>query len=453
MLYITHFAQISYYESLQKPPCQSLYIIPEYNRSSIVTNYISYWHQSIQDSYRYVFNCKSPNYKSSFFGRYLFIECDVEFDMINEDYHKFLPKKFRFQESFLSLGHVFRWDYNENSTHIKYYLDFPFFYPVLLELKHNNNSKSDVNYTNFFSIEEYNLKYNSSESKHLIKERYRNITADVFLDQFKELVFKISEKFYEDDLFKIDDNIFQKKSHIKLTHTKHSFIEKSSESIWFPIVYSSTYSTDFKFLALPDHFKSENDSLASIKEYINITFIESEKLSETQRYSIFRVNEHVIFGVSLFLNSFENQPSIDDNNRETYLFMGFISGVSGKKYIPSISEIDSDYKIQLLKFINRHWETNTYEDIFDTESFEIKFKDDINQKKIALNFRSNATNEFVDSEDNRLTIWESARNAYLNGLMPSVCLGLPKTCSGKVSAFNNISINKEKNYSNFNEQN
>ena len=517
MVYVANFACIQYYKNIELSANRSYFMVPRHNFKALSCgNYFSYWIKNVD---RYFHSkCdynKSVHYNISFFDKYIFLDCILTSEMINEEYKEFIPYEFRSHDSFISLGHIFILDFENSNDYTDFNLsNIPLFIPILFEINQKYKSDLDISYTEFIPCEKYINEYNLSEMPELVKREYESDISRLLLSQIKQILyesFKSNEVVFQDDkevnsnvvventiesdevsfqddkevnsnvvventiesdevsfqddkevnsnvvvenTIESDEVSFQDDKEVNSNVVVENTIESDEVSFqddkemknahnFYSIVYSSTFSSDYNFLVAPEFLENLIKIRENIKLYINETFIEAEKFFGGQRYSIFKIGNYVIFGKSLYLNQFSGQPSLDDKNRETFLFMGFLCPLLDKLHIPSLLTIDK-YTNKLLEFVTKNWESKIEEeDIFETHILKIEFDNSSYEDKSALICRCNETKYYNDSSDlNHL--WESIQNNYLSGLTPSLCTGMPNTLLGKNSIFNNISITNEK---------
>ena len=106
---------------------------------------------------------------------------------------------------------------------------------------------------------------------------------------------------------------------------------------WAGIVYGRSYHLDFRFIAIPRDFTSQELDWAS--PYILATTRKARKLPSSPRWSLFKNDSHCVLGVTCMVrdllkelddNSLEELTK-DDRGRPLYVFVGYVTKLERKK--------------------------------------------------------------------------------------------------------------------------
>jgi hypothetical protein len=216
-----------------------------------------------------------------------------------------------------------------------------------------------------------------------------------------------------------------------------------SEQTWAGIVYGRSYYLDFRLIAKPKDFTSQEIDWAL--KYIIPTTRAPNKLSGHPRWSIFKSEYHCIMGVTCMVRDLIGQSSEnsqdnltkDAQGRPLYIFVGYGTQLNPNKRLLDYPPYGSNLGIfqPLYKYVQQCWQVKHYdthrkqtmlteyqEESWTKHQFTINFDTDIARR---LNCKTrNPSQIFLwqDSEQFRRKLWETV--AIFRQPI-SLCLGYP----------------------------
>ena len=118
---------------------------------------------------------------------------------------------------------------------------------------------------------------------------------------------------------------------------------------WAAIVYGRSYHLDFRFIAVPQDFTSQEINWAST--YILATTRKARKLPSHPRWSLFKNDSHCIVGVTCMVRDLigklgENLIEVmskDNRGRPLYVFVGYATKLNKVKYLLNLPTYTGEY--------------------------------------------------------------------------------------------------------------
>lgn len=213
---------------------------------------------------------------------------------------------------------------------------------------------------------------------------------------------------------------------------------------WAAIVYGRTYEVDFRLIALPEDFNSEEENW--LVDNIRVTTRTAEQLSGNPRWFLFKNERHCVVGVTCMvrelltpLDDKTKNLTVDQNNRPLYIFVGFAHKPDQQGNFPSLPSYE-DLDLQLFKphysFVSDLWAVKPYDElsrkVTSSTYKEINLPSadmmiNLDEAQYQLNLSNiQATSLWPDSLDVRQRLW--AKAALLIRERPqaniSLCCGL-----------------------------
>jgi hypothetical protein len=213
--------------------------------------------------------------------------------------------------------------------------------------------------------------------------------------------------------------------------------EKGVRPKWSPIVFSRTFTEDYRFLAQPKDL--DNYSLEWIRGHIQASLRSPEKLRDSNRWSIFKNKSICVVGLSCMADDISGgKPAIDENGRRFHVFVGYVT--RDLKALSPERNIDL-FKI-LYTFVSKKWYFHTKGDVDHSEyeyTFDsvISLDDSKNKIPLKINYDLTRVSIWFDSESNRDNLWEKLSTS--NG-SSSLCLGMSRSKDAKTGPFQNVTI-------------
>jgi hypothetical protein len=211
-----------------------------------------------------------------------------------------------------------------------------------------------------------------------------------------------------------------------------------TKSKWANIVYSATFEIDYRILAIPQDFNSENNENRKwLEKYITATTSVAEGLRETPRWSLFRNEGFCVVGVTSMLKDLvkcsnsENLLLIetqDFKNREIYGFWGYITQIKPNEVI-QIPKMNLQLFHDLHTYVKDQWLAKEYSKRTEITEYNKVFSDD---ELVMVNQVCNLKNGELNYEDSKVNLWSVSENealwlAMANSQKPtSLCLNLAR---------------------------
>jgi hypothetical protein len=220
-------------------------------------------------------------------------------------------------------------------------------------------------------------------------------------------------------------------------------------SKWSAIVYSATFSVDYRFLAIPQDFNSENDENKKwLEKYVTVTTSVPESLRKTPRWSLFRNEDFCVVGVTSMLKNLakcsnsENPLLIktqDFQNREIYGFWGYITQIKDNEVIP-IPKMNLQLFHGLHTYVKDKWLAKEYNKRTEITEYNKEFSHD---DLVIVNQLCNLKNGELNYKDNKVNLWSVSENEALWSEIAnskdsiSLCLNLAREIDAIKSDFSN----------------
>ena len=136
------------------------------------------------------------------------------------------------------------------------------------------------------------------------------------------------------------------------------------ESKWAGIIYGRSYHLDFRLIAIPEDFTTDETNWAL--EYILPTTRAAGKLSHHPRWSLFRTEHYCIMGVTCMVRDLIDEHKQDggDNltkdsqGRPLYIFVGYGTKLNRRKYainFPAYGGTNLDIFQPLYQYVQDQW--------------------------------------------------------------------------------------------------
>lgn len=213
---------------------------------------------------------------------------------------------------------------------------------------------------------------------------------------------------------------------------------------WAAVVYGRTYEVDFRFIAVPEGFTSEDRGW--LWNHIRATLRSAEKLPGNPRWSLFANGRYCVVGVTCMakdlVGATEDAGMSEDMTRDfqgrpLYLFTGYVAELDKQEEslpIPQYCEND----IQLFKPLYRYIAEQRLVKSFHpaskvpvpSEYRELDYSQfqgfpTIDGGSFSLNSDPQKVTLWSDSEENRSNLWMAASRSITSQYSPtSLCLGL-----------------------------
>jgi hypothetical protein len=229
-----------------------------------------------------------------------------------------------------------------------------------------------------------------------------------------------------------------------------------SESRWTGLVYGRSYQIDFNSIATPEDF-SDQDIQWALK-YITATTRSADRLDGNPRWSLFKNENHCVIGVTCTVKDLLGDRSFRDDTdftkdcqgRPLYIFVGYVTQLNDKKYLPSIPPYTGN-NLELFEPLYQHvrdiWFLKDYEK-FDklpiTTSYQqltySEFQSTVNydvnlaQRLNHLHKNQDLVCLWNNSDESRKKLWATAAKCKFP---ISLCLGLKGEADAISSPFLN----------------
>lgn len=139
------------------------------------------------------------------------------------------------------------------------------------------------------------------------------------------------------------------------------------------LIYARTYEVDFRFIAMPKDFTSNDKDWAW--DYIRVTTRTPEQLPENPRWSIFKNDRYCVFSVTCMVRELigrktgKNSENLtkDSKGRPLYIFAGYVIQIGqevakeNKIYIPPYSGNNLKLFQPLYEYVSNQWLVKSYE--------------------------------------------------------------------------------------------
>ena len=136
------------------------------------------------------------------------------------------------------------------------------------------------------------------------------------------------------------------------------------ESKWAGIVYGRSYHLDFRLIAIPEDFTSDETNWAL--EYIIPTTRAASKLSLHPRWSLFKNEYYCTFGVTCMVRDLidrdrengEKNLTKDAQGRPLYIFVGYVTKINTRKYainFPAYKDTNLEIFQPLYQYVKNQW--------------------------------------------------------------------------------------------------
>ena len=215
---------------------------------------------------------------------------------------------------------------------------------------------------------------------------------------------------------------------------------------WAEIVYGRSYHLDFRFIAIPRDFTSQEIDWAS--PYILATTRKARNLAASPRWSLFKNDSYCVLGVTCMVRDLigdwdhnsRKELTKDDRGRPLYVFVGYVTKLEYKKCLfnlPSYTGNCLEDFQSLYQYVREVWLVKN----FDRESKKPKLTD--YQKLIFTNqqVQSNPAINFIEELNHqgrysdKVFLWQNTpeQNRKLwaaSAIFPkpiSICLGIDST--------------------------
>lgn len=210
----------------------------------------------------------------------------------------------------------------------------------------------------------------------------------------------------------------------------------NAEILWAPLVYSRTYELDFRLIAYPVDFKSSR--LQWALDHIHATTNVAERLPNNPRWSLFRSDDHCVFGITCMLQEVmiasddSQHPTQDSQNRPIYCFLGYVASLSYPTEVIPIPAYSGNLEVfrPLYSYIQSQWAQKHLDNsnifsyrirLLDAGSNNLNSKQQNNLQIIKSNIAQNKGESFPDLSAHRLKLWHLATKA---DFPVNLCLGL-----------------------------
>jgi hypothetical protein len=216
-----------------------------------------------------------------------------------------------------------------------------------------------------------------------------------------------------------------------------------SEQKWAAIVYGRSYYLDFRLIAIPKDFTSEDISWALA--YIIPTTRAAGKLDRHPRWSLFKNERYCIVGVTCMVRdligqgykNFDNNLTKDVQGRPLYIFVGYGTPLDRRKNLtrfPPYSGKNLSVFQPLYQYVQQQWKVKDYDikakktilsDYQQLAAFIGQSSSNID-RHIARSLNSQSQNSakiflWQDSEESRCKLWTTIAICRQPN---SLCLGL-----------------------------
>ena len=222
-------------------------------------------------------------------------------------------------------------------------------------------------------------------------------------------------------------------------------------ALWSVIIYGRTKEADYRLLAIPDDFGTEEQNWA--RKYIHGT-TKPEELPGNPRWSLFKNHKHCVFGVTCMAKELIGSKGgyqhmgKDGGGRPLHIFVGYVAQINTYfnplKILPGLENLEFFKPEYLLISLKKSWHLKDYQ-IINRKIDEYPYNLELNysrvtecivyiDKFIAPNFIPCSEGEnraFIcpDNPENRQKLWENCCKFfdYPHKYIPlSLCLGLPQ---------------------------
>ncbi|MEM8777599.1 MAG: hypothetical protein AAGF26_01745 [Cyanobacteria bacterium P01_G01_bin.49] len=237
------------------------------------------------------------------------------------------------------------------------------------------------------------------------------------------------------------------------------------------LIYARTYEVDFRFIAMPEDFTSDDKNWAW--DYIRVTTRTPEQLPENPRWSIFKNDRYCVFGVTCMVRELIGRPTgensedltKDSKGRPIYIFAGYVTQIGqeiakeNKIYIPPYSGNNLELFQPLYEYVSNQWLVKSYEPqsrnatpseykAYFSQEQTIETSQDFDQGYFALNTDNSQIvscwPDVAESAVNnhRKNLWLAASKSLENFFQKNVslCLGLATEKDALSGLFLNASV-------------
>ncbi|NEO51696.1 MAG: DUF4948 domain-containing protein [Okeania sp. SIO3B5] len=201
-------------------------------------------------------------------------------------------------------------------------------------------------------------------------------------------------------------------------------------ALWSVIVYGRTKEADYRFLAIPDDFGTEEQNWA--RKYIHGTTVYPERLQENPRWSLFKNHKHCVFGVTCMVQELvgsERQYEYMAKNargRSLHIFVGYVAQINEDfnplKILPDLENLEFFKPEYLLISLKKSWNLKDYQ-VINKKIYEYPYNLELNYSRVTES--TGYTNksippEFIpclegenraficpDNPENRQKLWEN----------------------------------------------
>ncbi|TAG90731.1 MAG: hypothetical protein EAZ09_21795 [Oscillatoriales cyanobacterium] len=222
--------------------------------------------------------------------------------------------------------------------------------------------------------------------------------------------------------------------------------------LWSIIVYGRTYEADYRLLAIPVDFTTEDVNWA--KNYIKATTRKPEQLPGNPRWSLFKNQKHCVIGVTCNLKDLISNPdlAVDKDSRPIHVFVGYVIKVDEN---PELYREIPNYTDHINLFQAPY---NSVKDQWLVKSHNLRSKPQTSRFKYIrmpiclyrtnseinpyffLNMDDSEVKLWSNSPDSKCEIWETACSFVYNYKTVSLCLGMPTEKDVLESPFLNATV-------------
>ena len=216
-------------------------------------------------------------------------------------------------------------------------------------------------------------------------------------------------------------------------------------ALWSVIVYGRTKEADYRFLAIPDDFETEEQNWA--RKYIHGTTVNRQKLPGNPRWSLFKNHQHCVFGVTCMVQELIGSErkyeymAKDGGRRSLHIFVGYVAKINedfnSLRILPVLENFEFIKYRDLFTSLEKLWHLKSYQLINrKIDEYPYKFKLS-NETELRGDFNElipclegeNQVFVLPDNQENRYNLWLNCCKFfyYPHQYIPlSLCLGLPE---------------------------
>ncbi|GGA17384.1 hypothetical protein [Okeania sp. KiyG1] len=222
--------------------------------------------------------------------------------------------------------------------------------------------------------------------------------------------------------------------------------------LWSVIVYGRTKEADYRFLAIPDDFGTEEQNWA--RKYIHGTTVKREELPGNPRWSLFKNHKHCVFGVTCMVKELIGSErgyeymTKGPGGRSLHIFVGYVAQINEDfnplKILPDLENLEFFKPKSLLISLEKSWHLKNYQ-LIGRKIDEYPYNLELNYSRVTES--TGYTNksippEFIpclegenrtficpDSLEYRQNLWENCCKFFdypHQHTSLSLCLGLPR---------------------------